>query len=198
MPVAAQKTVLDDYDRVRDEVIWPTLYGLGGETLYCGARFEAGQRQVGGRRLTLEHVYPADWIAEHYGCDNRDACPVQAYRFAEADLHNLRPAIGNINSSRQDTSLGEIPGEQRRFQEYCPDYERTSGDSAVVEPRDAVKGDMARSLLYMLNAYGLGLPDDMELQMLLKWHASDPPDDAERARNAAIARIQGNRNPYIR
>jgi hypothetical protein len=33
--------------------------------------------------------------------------------FAEADLHNLWPAIGAINSSRQDKLLGEIRAETR-------------------------------------------------------------------------------------
>jgi endonuclease I len=29
------------------------------------------------------------------------------------------------------------------------------------------------------------------------WHALDPPDDLERARNDAIEPIQGNRNPFV-
>ena len=134
----------------------------------------------------------------HAECKNRSKCDNDAYGYAEADLHNLWPAIGNINSSRQDKSLGEIPGEeQRRFEEYCPAYERTDGQDAIVEPRDAVKGDMARSLLYMLDAYSLKLPPDMELDMLLKWHPADPPDDNERWRNLTIERLQGTRNSYI-
>ena len=194
---AAQQSKFEDYDKVR-EVFWPILYSVGGETLYCGIKFEPKQKKVGGRKLTIEHVYSADWIAEHHGCKNRSECDNDAYGYAEADLHNLWPAIGDINSSRQDKSLGEIPGEeQRRFVEYCPDYERTRGSDAIVEPRDAVKGDIARSLLYMLDAYSLKLPSDMELDMLLKWHLADPPDDNERWRNLAIERLQGTRNPYI-
>ena len=194
----AQQSRFDDYDTVRDEVFWPMLYSIGGATLYCAATFDGEQRVIDGRILTVEHAFPADWIATHHGCENRDDCDVAEYKFAAADLHNLWPAIGNINSSRQDLPLGEIPGEQRRFEEYCPDFERTSGETAVVEPRDEVKGDMARSLLYMVDGYGLELPPDMELEMLLKWHFSDPPDDMERWRNFAIERLQGSRNPYIR
>jgi len=52
-------------------------------------------------------------------------------------------------------------------------------------------------LLYMLDAYSLKLPLDMELDMLLKWHLADPPDDNERWRNITIERLQGTRNPYI-
>ena len=51
-----------------------------------------------------------------------------------------------------------IPGEDaRRFTEFCPDFERTSGSKAIVEPRDGVKGDVARSLVYMHFVYGLPL-----------------------------------------
>ena len=196
-PVGAQQTVFADYSTVQKDVFWSMLYPHGGKTLYCGTRFEAGQRTVNGRKLTIEHAFPAAWIAAHHGCPNRNACEYPEYGYAEADLHNLWPAIGNINSSRSDQSLGEIPGEQRRFEDYCADFERTEGADAIVEPRDAVKGDMARSILYMLNAYGLEVPSNMDRAMLLNWHRRDPPDDMERRRNSAIKHIQGNVNPYI-
>ena len=35
------------------------------------------------------------------------------------------------------------------------------------------------------------------LSTLLDWHLADPPDDFERCRNALIAELQGNRNPFV-
>jgi endonuclease I len=35
------------------------------------------------------------------------------------------------------------------------------------------------------------------LELLLAWHQDDPVSDYERHRNAAIAELQGNRNPLI-
>ncbi|PIU18520.1 MAG: hypothetical protein COT18_10355, partial [Elusimicrobia bacterium CG08_land_8_20_14_0_20_59_10] len=36
-----------------------------------------------------------------------------------------------------------------------------------------------------------------QVETLMKWNYSDPPDAAETRRNAAIERLQGNRNPFI-
>ena len=85
----------------------------------------------------------------------RERPTVEAYDRVAADLRSLWPANGRINSSRQDQSFDEIPGERRRrFEYFCPDYERTRGQNAIDEPRDAVKGDLARSILSMHIATG--------------------------------------------
>ena len=80
------------------------------------------------------------------------------------------------------------------------------------EPRDAVKGDIARMLFYMDVRYAGadGVPDlalvdeDSDsgpllghLCTLLSWHQADPVDDLERRRHGRIAETQGNRNPFI-
>lgn len=194
----AQQTTYNSYDKVRDEVFWVELYNSGGTTLYCGLSFTAGRKLVNALELTIEHAYPADWIAKHHGCQNRGSCRKKAYKYAEADMHNLWPAIKNINSSRGKLPLGEISDvRHRRFEEFCPDYKRTSGDDAIVEPRDPVKGDMARSILYMLDSYDLPLPPRMSRDMLLKWHMEDKPDQIEIKRNNDIKKLQKSANPYI-
>ncbi len=71
-----------------------------GWDLYCGVRFKKGER------LSVEHVYAADWIAEKFGCADRQ-CDHPTYKFADADLHNLWPALGAINSSRGKSFFGE-------------------------------------------------------------------------------------------
>ena len=62
---------------------------------------------------------------------------------------------------------------------------------------------MARATLYFLLRYPGQIGDaERELQrqrlpVILDWHARFPPDVYERHRNAAIAELQGNRNPLI-
>jgi hypothetical protein len=84
------------------------------------------------------------------------------------------------------------------------------------EPPDAVKGDIARAMFYMVVRYeGANGEVDLELQdnttttstgtgylgvlsTLLQWHQDDPVDDAESARNNTIyTSYQNNRNPFI-
>lgn len=74
----------------------------------------------------------------------------------------------------------------------------------VFEPHDKTKGDIARAIFYFYTRYNTRRPSKytltnftIEKATLRKWHAADPPDAEERARNDLVYGIQGNRNPYI-
>ncbi|ASW55572.1 endonuclease [Plantactinospora sp. KBS50] len=123
------------------------------------------------------------------------------------DVHHLRPTDVSVNSQRGNkdfdsggSAVAEAPG--------C----YTDADS--FEPRDAVKGDVARMIFYMAIRYegDDGWPD-LEpndavsngsaprigrLSKLLAWNDLDPPDAFEQRRNQRIyERWQGNRNPFV-
>ena len=188
----AEQTVINDYYDARDNYFYDKLYmGTVGESLYCG---EPRPISVGGG-LSLEHVMPAGWMAKHFGCSNRIECDNHTFKHAEGDLHNLWIAIKSINSSRANSLYGEIEGE--RPIPYCPEFERTYNPEGVyyVEPRDSVKGDIARSLFYMHDEYGFDLKG-MKL-MLKRWNRLDQPNDHEHWRNERIFEIQGTRNKFI-
>ncbi|GAA1342342.1 endonuclease [Saccharothrix algeriensis] len=123
------------------------------------------------------------------------------------DLHHLRPEDVSVNANRgnKDFDLGgsaaaEAPGNY------------TDADSW--EPRDAVKGDVARMLFYMAVRYEGGdgfadlevndsvgngsAPRMGRLSVLRQWNAQDPPDAFEKRRNQVIHdTYQHNRNPFI-
>src|SRR5688572_26355732 len=65
---AGGQTTISNYAAAQRAFFWTHLYPDGGRELYCNVRFVAGQR------LTVEHVYAADWIATHHGCKNRRSC----------------------------------------------------------------------------------------------------------------------------
>ena len=106
-----------------------------------------------------------------------------------SDLQNLKPASPSENSSRGNKYFSNI------------------NNSVSYEPRNEVKGDIARILLYMIVMYDqLSLVDSSPnisnqemglLYVLLQWHEQDPVDDFEMNRNNIIESYQGNRNPFI-
>lgn len=123
------------------------------------------------------------------------------------DIHHLRPADVAVNSARGnkdfDDGGAEVAGAPGNY---------TDGDS--FEPRDAVKGDVARMILYMAVRYegddsfadlepndrvsNGSAPNIGRLSVLKTWSAQDPPDTFERRRNDVIFdRYQHNRNPFV-
>lgn len=203
--VNAEQMVIPDYDTARDHWFWDKLYTFGGEGLYCSIPYDTKGNYVNykgkSKKMTLEHVYSADWIADYHDCDNRDTCETLSYKRAEADLHNLWPTHGGVNSSRSNYPFNNIPddiSENRYADKGCPDFERVYGvskEKIFVEPQDSVKGRIARSMLYMNSEYGLPLRGMGNL--MLRWHIQYPVDSEELWRNYAIYKLQGTYNPWI-
>lgn len=100
-----------------------------------------------------------------------------------ADIMMLRPTIPTENGSRGNKAYGESSG--------------------YFNPSDAVKGDCARTMLYMYVRWGntgkmWGYSGVMEnLSILLKWCKNDPVDTWELGRNDAVQSITGTRNTFV-
>lgn len=122
------------------------------------------------------------------------------------DLHHLRPTDVTVNSARGNLDFDNGGSENHEAPGNYAD-----GDSW--EPRDAVKGDVARMIFYMSVRYEAGDRVDLEVNdrvgngsapymgrvsVLKQWSQQDPPDAFEQRRNERIhANWQGNRNPFI-
>lgn len=122
------------------------------------------------------------------------------------DLHHLRPEDASVNSDRgnKDFDNGGVQHSEATGCYY---------DSDSWEPRDAVKGDVARMIFYMSVRYeGDNGEPDLEVvnwvnsapdpehgkySALYQWHQDDPPDAFEINRNEVIYDYQHNRNPFI-
>ena len=146
-----------------------------------------------------EHV----WAKSHGFKDEKTSNPY-------CDTHHLRVTGMVINSTRGNSDFYEF-GENEAF--------KVSGEnkytSELFEPRDEVKGDVARIMFYMATMYGfdgkynLTLTDDKvtsgstgngrfgNLETLVKWSLEDPVSEAEVYRNDVVFSYQNNRNPYI-
>jgi len=171
-------------------IFWRTLYPDGGESLYCGERF--GRHD---RRYNIEHVFPMAWVTRSLDCGDRKQCRQRSARFnrIESDMHNLYPARKDINKARGAMAYAMIEGE--RWLEPGCDFE-IDRRRRRVEPRPAVRGNIARAMLYLAEEYDLEIYR-RQRALLERWHREDPVDAAERERNRKIARIQGKANPWI-
>ncbi|MGW4465409.1 endonuclease [Micromonospora sp. NPDC004704] len=148
---------------------------------------------------------PNDWNREHVWAKSHGDFGTATG--PGTDVHHLRPEDVSVNASRGNkdfdsggSTVAEAPGNYT--------------DSDSFEPRNAVKGDVARMIMYMAVRYegGDGWPNlEMnqsvnngsnpyigKLSVLLQWNRSDPPDAFEKRRNQVIYdEWQGNRNPFI-
>ncbi len=186
----AQQNQIPNYRTARSQFFWAQLYRDGGESLYCSRAFVTSHSG-----LNIEHVLPASGMKKAAGCEtqSRKNCRrnSQKFNFMEGDLHNLYPSIIEVNSKRGSLPFGEVPGEASDFPP-C-DFEARDGK---VEPRPEARGEVARSVFYMIDAYGVEI-DETQLAVLMQWHKDDPPSDHERFRNERIEDLQGTRNAYI-
>lgn len=132
----------------------------------------------------------------------------------DSDLFHVVPTDVSVNAERGSLYFDESdPGDPAYALPAHALAPQTSRDSDSWQPPPQERGDIARALFYMDVRYDgqEGQTTDLELvsfpptasQMgrlntLLLWHAEDPPDAAERARNDKIyASYQHNRNPFI-
>lgn len=162
--------------------------------LYTG-RSQAKSTFGGGNdEWNREHV----WAKSHGDFGNDPPCGT--------DAHMIRPTDVSVNADRGNKDFDE-GGQQHPEATGCFFTEYTW------EPRDEVKGDVARMILYMDVRYEgdngeLDLvavdavntapaPEHGRLSTLLEWHEQDPPDDFEMNRNNVVYSYQQNRNPFI-
>ncbi len=153
-------------------------------------------------RIEWEHVVPAHAFGKNMQCwkdGGRSGCKVgdvdenTLFKMMEGDMHNLQPAVGEINADRSNFSFAELTPQ---FNQYGACQFRTDFKKRQVLPRDEVKGMIARTYLYMNDRYNVPFTS-REMNLMQKWHLTFPPTSWECERNEIILDIQGNDNPFI-
>lgn len=137
----------------------------------------------GGKGFNAEHTWPQSKGAEG---------------IAKSDLHHLFPTDCEANSKRSSFPFGEVVTVE--WSAGGSKLGRNAQGVTVFEPRDDQKGNTARAILYFYTVYGQRADLSnfrVEEAVLQKWHQEDPVTDADRARNDAVYRFQGNRNPFV-
>ena len=168
-----------------EDQLQAVVYAQGGNTLYCGTEFSASDR------IKFDYIYNAQRLVKHYGCITARQCSSnESFNAAYEDMHNIYPIERKVDLDRRGSLFG-ITAVNARTNEcgYSVSFQ-------TFYPPAHARGNVARAILYMHQTYQLPLLGGT-LAMYKAWNNEDPPDDAERARNNAIAAIQNKRNPYI-
>ncbi|MTI31114.1 endonuclease [Xanthovirga aplysinae] len=192
-PYSSSTTDVWDILKVTDE----DPNNKGNVILFYTGRSESKSRQDDGSgdsdSWNREHI----WAKSHGFPDKSDT--------AYTDVHHLRATDQSVNTSRSSKDFDNGGTEHN---EATGNY----SDADSWEPRDQVKGDVARMMFYMATRYegdydlelvdytgtNSGQPIFGKLSTLLEWHADDPVDEREIRRNTLIyEQFQGNRNPFI-
>ena len=140
-----------------------------------------------------EHVWPQANSNNCWGTEK-----------AGTDLLHLRPTYETTNSARGNKKYGYISGSPSALTYNNMIYGYSSG--SYFEPIDAVKGDVARIIMYVWSTYNSYYGNKLKItdtfasyDTLLKWHTEDKPDAMEGLRNDYVQKTsnQKNRNPFV-
>ncbi|MFJ2947605.1 endonuclease I family protein [Streptomyces sp. NPDC087226] len=199
----ALHTIISDQTKISYSAVWEALKATDQDPansgnvilLYSGVS----------RSKSLNGGDTGDWNREHVWAKSHGDFGTSTG--PGTDLHHLRPSDVQVNSVRGN----------KDFDNGGSTVANGGGsltDSDSFEPRDAVKGDVARMIFYMAVRYEGGdgwadlevnssvnngsNPYIGKLAVLKAWNAEDPPDAFEQHRNEVIyASYQHNRNPFI-
>lgn len=174
---------------------------------YCIDRYSPRNSwQKYGRRgssisgMNIEHSFAQSW----WGKTN---CNLKK------DLFNIMPCESKINSSKGNRGMGIVTKVTNT--NGATKVGSGANGLSLWEPADEWKGDFARGYMYIVTAYedyankwqsegsnSLYNNTYPTLQkwaytLYIQWAKADKPDALEIKRNNDVAKIQGNRNPYV-
>jgi endonuclease I len=175
------------YNAARDNM-YGSIDNVGGwvTCVYTGrTAFFNTRAGANANNFNCEHTWPQSF--------SNSAEPMMS------DIFHLYPTDVTANSMRADLDFGKVTTTS-----WTVGGSKLGTDSQgqqVFEPRDAHKGNVARTIFYYVirynGAYNQWQNAAKMEGWLRPWHVSDPPDAAEHARNESIYALQHNRNPFI-
>ena len=199
------------------------VYQNNRVTLYCGATFDSKKNITPpngfytdkhvkrSKRVEWEHVVPAEnfgrtfveWREGDKQCVSSKGksykgrkCANKAnaeYRYMQADMHNLFPAIGAVNAMRSNYNFTMLPHVKESDFGSCA----MKIDSRKAEPPVEARGRIARTYLYMDDTYSRYKMSKSQKQLMNAWDKTYPVAAWECERAEKIANIQKNVNEVV-
>ncbi len=195
---AAGNTTNDSFNKAK-RMLERQVYADHMVTIYCGYRYGADKKvEVPDSFSTprfLKRAYRVEWEhsvpAENFGrafaewrdgdaqCVDRKGKPFkgrscaekvnQEYRFMQADMYNLFPAVGAVNAMRSNYNYAMLP-----------DMESTFGSC------------------HMDDSYPRYNLSRQQKQLFESWNRMYPVDQWECTRASRIEKLQGNENRFVK
>ncbi|MFA9374159.1 MAG: endonuclease [Poseidonibacter sp.] len=159
--------------------------------------YKSGKPNTRATRVEWEHVMPAHNFGKHLQCwkdGGRKACSKdRTFKTMEADMHNLVPAIGEVNGDRSNYRYA---ANKVTIGQYGKCEVQVNFKDKRAYVKDDIKGDISRIYFYMSDKYNVRL-SKQERRMMEAWNKLDPISEWERIKNKRVEKLQGNANPYI-
>jgi len=218
----AENQEVQSFQRAK-KLLEKQVYNAHPKTFYCGATFDAKKvvkppkgftttkYAKRAKKIEWEHVVPAEnfgrtfseWRDGHKKCVSSKGKPFKGrkcaekvnteYRYMQADMFNLYPAIGAVNALRSNYNFTILPTVKSDFGSCAMKI-----DNRKAEPPEAARGQIARTYLYMEGAYKRYNMSKSQRQLMTAWDKMYPVNAWECARAKKITGIQQSDNKIVK
>ena len=222
LPALASNQSIQSFSKAK-RLLETQVYQDHRETIYCGATFNTKKYVTPpaeftttkyvkrSKKIEWEHVVPAEnfgrtfseWSKGNKQCVSSKGkafkgrkCAEKVntnYRYMQADLFNLYPAIGAVNALRSNYNFTMLPSEKSDFGSCTMKIENRKA-----EPPAASRGRIARTYLYMDDTYKRYSMSKQQRQLMTAWDNTYPVNAWECERAKKITSIQGSENLTVK
>lgn len=221
-PTLAANQEIQSFSKAK-KILERQIYSNHRITLYCGATFDSKKKVTPpkgftttkyvkrSKKIEWEHVVPAEnfgrtfseWRYGNKLCiDSKDKkfkgrkCAEKVnieYRHMQSDMFNLYPAIGAVNALRSNYNFTMLPSEKSDFGSCAMKI-----DNRKAEPPEAARGRIARTYLYMDDAYKRYNMSKSQRKLMNAWDKMYPVEAWECARAKKITSLQKSENNVVK
>lgn len=221
-PLFAEGNNTNDSFNKAKKTLERNVYHDNRVTIYCGANFDGflNIKKPSGfvttknlkraKKVEWEHVVPAEnfgrafseWRNGHIECVNRKGKSFKGrkcaekmnaeYRYMQADMHNLFPAIGAVNALRSNYNFTMLPSVNSDFGSCDMRI-----DDRKAQPPESSRGTIARTYMYMEQSYSKYKMSKQQQQLMTAWDKQYPVSKWECKRAKRIEKLQGNPNEIV-
>ncbi|MEJ2794068.1 endonuclease [Iodobacter sp. LRB] len=205
------RTATGQRDFNRAKQVLPDVFRGMESDFYCGCAYKGKEMDLAScgytprksetraSRLEWEHVVPA-WVLGHQrqcwqnggrkNCSDNDP----QFKSAEGNLVNLVPSVGEVNGDRSNFAYSAWTRNPEPMYGQCKTIVDFKNKKA--QPREEVRGRIARIHFYMYERYQLKL-SRQDQQLMCAWAKTYPVDDWEVKRDQRIVKLQGDGNHFV-